>query len=267
MNESNLNQQIQSLWIGGNLSKVERLCIQSFLDHGHEFHLYAYEEINNLPKGAKLLDARSIMPEDSIFRYKDGWAKGSVSGFADVFRLLMVQKHGGWWVDMDIICLKKFDFESDTVFCTSSEGEYGSILNNCAFKLPTNSIFIESCLSEISNLDLNNMAFGKAGPFLFQSKVKELNLEKYAMPYEYFNPINWKNVGELILGKMSNKDKIKEILRPILRPNTMTGRKISAHSYTIHLWNEVWNTAGFDKNGTYKKDSLFEKLKRKHHID
>lgn len=267
MSKLDLNQQIQSLWIGGNLSKVEKLCIQSFLDHGHEFHLYAYEEINNVPKGAKVFDARSVMPEESIFRYKEGWAKGSVSGFADVFRLLLVQKNGGWWVDMDIICLKKFDFKEDSIFCTSSEGEYGSILNNCVFKLPKDSLFIDSCISEIKKLDLNNMGFGKAGPFLFQSKVKELNLEKDVMPYEYFNPIGWKNVGELILGKISTEARIKEILRPIFKPNTMAGRKISSLSYTVHLWNEVWTSMGYDKNGTYHRNSLLEKLKRKHHID
>ncbi|WP_316759885.1 glycosyltransferase [Pedobacter aquatilis] len=267
MDDLNSNQKIQSLWIGGKLSKVERLCIQSFLDYGHEFHLYTYEEIDNIPKGAKILDARLIMPEDSIFRYKEGWAKGSVSGFADVFRLLMVQKYGGWWVDMDIICLKKLDMDEDTVFCTSFEGEYGSILNNCAFKLPADSFFIESCLSSIKTIDLNNMSFGKAGPFLFQSKVKELSLEKYVTPYEYFNPISWKNVGELVLGKISKQNKIKEFLRPLLKPNTMPGRRLSPKSYTIHLWNEVWNTMGFDKDGSYHQDSLIEKLKRKHNIE
>lgn len=266
MDELNLNNQIQSLWIGGNLSKVERLCIQSFLDYGHEFHLYAYEKIGNVPKGTTIIDARSIMPEEAIFRYKKGWAKGSVSGFADVFRLLMIQKNGGWWVDMDVICLKKFDFQSDTVFCTSAEGEYGSLVNNCVFKLPKDSLFIESCLTDIKNLDLKNIGFGEAGPFLFQSRVKALNLEKFVVPYRYFNPIGWRGMTELVLGKMSTLEKIKEIFRPLLKPKTMVGRKIDHNSYTIHLWNEVWKKNGFDKNATYDKDSLFEKLKKKHNI-
>src|SRR5476649_1134895 len=105
-----INNQIQSLWIGGNLSKVEQLCIQSFIDHGHDFHLYAYEDITNAPAKTIIHDAREIIGEEAIFKYQSGWAKGSVSGFADLFRLLMVQKKGGWWVDMDIICLKEFDF-------------------------------------------------------------------------------------------------------------------------------------------------------------
>ena len=45
---------IQSLWIGNNLSDMEQLCIQSFLDNGHEYHLYVYEPIQNIPHGSLL---------------------------------------------------------------------------------------------------------------------------------------------------------------------------------------------------------------------
>ena len=265
--EENINSQlIQSLWIGGQLSKVEQLCIKSFLDNGHDFHLYAYEKINNAPEGTLIHDARSILAEDTIFRYNDGWAKGSVSGFADLFRLLLVQKNGGWWVDMDIVCLKKFDFTAETVFCSSYEGEYSSLVNNCVFKVPKNSPFISYCLDQIAAIDLKNMSFGLAGPFLFQKAVKELGLESHVVPFEYFNPITWRYVGDVILGQMTNKNKIKELLRPILKPGTMVGRRISSASYTIHFWNEIWKTGNYDKNGTYNSSCLFEQLKRKHGI-
>ena len=34
---------IQSLWIGPRLSNMEYLCIKSFIDFGHEFHLYTID--------------------------------------------------------------------------------------------------------------------------------------------------------------------------------------------------------------------------------
>src|ERR1700753_1629847 len=133
--ETNINNKvIQSLWIGEQLSKVELLCMKSFVDHGHEFHLYTYGEIKNIPRNVKIMDARSIIGEDSIFTYEYGWAKGSVSGFADQFRLLLIKKTGGWWVDMDVVCLKEFDFKNETVFCSSYEHEYDTLPNNCVFK-------------------------------------------------------------------------------------------------------------------------------------
>lgn len=264
--ESDINNRIQSLWIGGQLSKVEQLCVQSFIDHGHEFHLYAYEQINNAPPGTHMHDAREIIGEDAIFTYKNGWGKGSVSGFADWFRLLMIQKNGGWWVDMDIICLKTFDFTADTIFCSSYEGEYGQLVNNCVFKAPNDSPFVTYCLDQIALIDLKTMDFGLAGPFLFQKAVKELQLESKVLPYQYFNPIAWRNVSELILGKMSRINQIKEILRPLLKPGTMEGRRMEPESYTVHFWNEIWNTGKLDKNGQYDRNCLFEKLKRKHGI-
>jgi len=260
------NKCVQSLWIGGQLSKVEQLCVQSFIDNGHEFHLYAYEEIKNAPKAAQIFDARTIIGEDAIFKYKTGWGKGSVSGFADLFRLLMLQKNGGWWVDMDIICLKPLDLKQDIVVCSSYEGEYGPLVNNCVVKAPLNSVLINYCLNEIAAIDLKTMSFGLAGPFLFQKAVKELNLQSDVVPYQYFNPIAWKNVGELILGDMSAKNKVKELLRPVFKPETMPGRKITKESYTIHFWNEIWNAGKLDKNGQYRASCLFEKLKRKHGI-
>mgnify|MGYP001551932884 FL=1 len=247
--EGDINKPIQSLWIGGQLSKVEQLCIQSFIDHGHEFHLYAYEQITNAPQGTQLHNAREIIGEDAIFTYKNGWGKGSVSGFADWFRLLMIQKNGGWWVDMDIICLKKFDFAADIIFCSSFEGEYGQLVNNCVFKAPGDSQFVTYCLDQIALIDMKTMGFGLAGPFLFQKAVKELQLENNMLPYQYFNPISWRNVNELILGKMSRTNQVKEILRPLLKPGTMPGRKIGPESYTVHFWNEVWKTGKLDKMG------------------
>ncbi|WP_316797802.1 glycosyltransferase [Pedobacter frigidisoli] len=259
-------KHVQSLWIGEQFSNVEKLCIQSFLDHGHEFHLYTYQDIKNIPAGTKIFDANEIMKEESIFRYKDGWAKGSVSGFADVFRLLLIKNRGGWWVDMDIICLKYLDLTSDLIFCTSNEGEYGSVVNNCIFKAPIDHFFMDYCLDKINQIDLQNMDFGLAGPFLFQQTIKDLKLQENALEYDFFNPINWKNVGELILEDRSNLSKYKELVRPIFKPQTMPGRRITENSYTLHLWNEVWKNYQYDKNKRYSESSIFEKLKKKHGI-
>jgi len=46
-----MNEIIQSLWVGQRLSSMERLSIQSFLKNGHPFHLFAYNEIEDLPEG------------------------------------------------------------------------------------------------------------------------------------------------------------------------------------------------------------------------
>ena len=47
---------VQSLWVGSNLSLMEVYSIKSFLKTGHEFHLYIYEPIQNIPKGKHFIN-------------------------------------------------------------------------------------------------------------------------------------------------------------------------------------------------------------------
>ena len=44
-----MNDIIQSLWIGNEISNIEKLCINSYIKNGHAFHLYAYNDIEGVP--------------------------------------------------------------------------------------------------------------------------------------------------------------------------------------------------------------------------
>src|SRR5207253_1910437 len=54
------NRIIQSLWIGSELSVMERMSIISFLRNGHEYHLYTYNDLPNVPDGTVIKDANGI---------------------------------------------------------------------------------------------------------------------------------------------------------------------------------------------------------------
>jgi hypothetical protein len=41
---------------------MEVLCIESFLQHGHQFYLWTYETVLDVPKSAQLKDANLIIP-------------------------------------------------------------------------------------------------------------------------------------------------------------------------------------------------------------
>jgi hypothetical protein len=257
---------IQSLWIGDSLSKVEQLSIKSFINNGHPYVLYTYTDIKNLPEGVTIGDANKIVPEKNIFAYKNGWGKGSYAGFADLFRFELLNKMGNWWVDTDVICLKPFKFDNELVICSSFEGKWGICPNSCIIKASAGHKMTTYILDYIYSIDYNNIEFGDIGPLLVQKTVNELGLEPYVVPYGYFNPISWSNVGDLVLDKISIKNRFKETLRPLLKPKTMDGRTIGKDAYAIHLWNEVWRQSGFGKNDTYASNSIFEKLKRKNGI-
>ena len=76
---------IQSLWIGPSLSKLEQVCLKSFIDNDMEFHLYTYEDVDNVPDGVIIKDGNTILDKSEIFRYNNG----SVSAFSNLFRLIV----------------------------------------------------------------------------------------------------------------------------------------------------------------------------------
>ncbi|MGH6628918.1 MAG: glycosyltransferase [Burkholderiales bacterium] len=104
---------VQSLWIGGELSKLEQLCIRSFLANDHEFKLYVYEDVGNVPAGTFLADANEIVGAERIFPEKSG---GSLGAFSDLFRFELLGHKGGVWVDMDLVCLRPLDFSYEYLF-------------------------------------------------------------------------------------------------------------------------------------------------------
>jgi hypothetical protein len=84
---------VHGLWIGKRLSKMELLTIHSFLRHGHEFHLWLYDDLETpLPPQVVVEDAGTILPQSRIFRKRQvdsesGVGRGSVSApFSDLFR-------------------------------------------------------------------------------------------------------------------------------------------------------------------------------------
>mgnify|MGYP007000248262 CR=1 len=84
----NLDYNIQSLWIGDKLSNMEILSMKSFLHNNHNYHLYTYGKIDNVPEGVIVKDGNDII------RYKNITGK-------DVGTVLKnIEK---WWVKSSFI--------------------------------------------------------------------------------------------------------------------------------------------------------------------
>lgn len=254
---------IQSLWVGDKLSILEQLSIASFISNGHEFHLYSYSNIPNLPDGAILKDANEIILEKFVFTY----CNGSYAGFADWFRWALLNKKGNFWVDTDVVCLKPFEFDTDIIFGLQDDRLVASgvlgfpanfelcrFLENCCYKpnafLPYDSLktMKRKLIRWLFNRDRSNIRWGEAGgPAGFTEALKYFNLLSLAKPYTFFYPIHHKNWGLLFSETLA--DHID----------------LCSNSYSIHFWNEMTRRCtGFDKNASFPKKSLFEQLKSKY---
>ena len=231
---------IQGLWIGTELSVMEQMSVASFIQNGHQYHLYVYDEMKNVPAGTVVRDANEILPSSSIFQYKQ---RPSYAGFANFFRYKLVFERGGWWADADTVCLKPFDFSEEYVF--SSEVCDGlEVINSGVFKAPAGSDVMAYAWGVCQTKNPRDLVWGETGPRLTGEAVRKYSLEKYVKPHRVFCPVGYTD------------------WRKVLEPGAEA--LLDERSYAIHLWNEMWRADGQDKNAEYDRDCLYERLKRRY---
>ncbi|HPK87409.1 MAG TPA: glycosyltransferase, partial [Atribacterota bacterium] len=173
------NRIVNGLWIGESLSSLEMLTIRSFINHGHTFRLWVYDQLTTpLPPGVLVMDANIILPAERIFRYKHknqyGHGKGSLAGFSDIFRYKLLFDHGGWWVDMDVTCLKTLEFKAQYVFRSHHELKMvGNIM-----KCPKGSELMKRCFDLASEKVTADNRDWNLPIQILNDQIKYLDLER-----------------------------------------------------------------------------------------
>lgn len=232
---------INALWIGGSLGAISRCCLKSFLQHGHEVNLYAYDDIPDVPAGITLKDASIIIPHSEIFKHRQ---KNSYAPFSDIFSYeLLTHLEYGIYVDCDVYCIKPITlpehgylmgYESDT------------LINVAVLALPKESALLKALLQirhnpnfmpewypplrqlrlKIKRLfgfanDLATMPWGITGPSALTYYINKHQLQSLVQPMDVLYPIQYATVNQL------------------LDPNLTLSDIISERSVCVHLYNEV----------------------------
>ena len=173
---------LNSLWVGPKLQYLERLCIVSAQANGHRFTLWSYDPQNleGVPPGTELRDAAEVMPRERLLRYRDS---GSVALGANLWRIELLAKGLGCWVDMDFIFLRPFDFGSDYLFGL----EYEGWINNAVILAPEDSALVR----HLQSIPKTNMVPPWWGPknrlkFLWR-RFKEGPIELQDYPWGTFS--------------------------------------------------------------------------------
>ena len=267
---TNGNLIVQGLWIGGRLSELERLCIRSYCANGHEFHLYHYDELENLPRaeGLRLMDGAEVLPCTAAFRN----SYRQLAFFSDHFRWELLRQRGGWWVDMDTVCLRPLDIADDVVLTSI---DHLLMLNNAVVKLPRGHFIAEAmanCYEDINRFQpwdnyrikkrkvLRRLRFwqnprkriGPADAGGIQgltAMVRHFGLEKHIQRVHLFFMLD----RSLLDYAFDNTLHDMGALAPML-----------SQSYTVHLVNSCLGILGIDKDGKFPDNSLYEILKRRY---
>lgn len=220
-------EPFQTLWVGRQLSALERLAMTSFLRNGHEVHLYCYDDVGKVPAGVVFRDASEILPASEIFTYRHGPARGSLAAFSNLFRYKLLRDRGGWWVDADVVCLRRWNFPDSVVIASEhTRGPQAKVANGI-MKLPAGHPVAALCYDAASRVDREKVQWGETGSILVARALVENKLLDVIMKPDVFCPVPWWD-WQLLLA---------EDPRP-------ARSFITDDSYSIHLWQEMWRRAG-----------------------
>jgi hypothetical protein len=238
-----MNQVIQGLWIGEAMTAIERLSITSFIVNGHTFHLYSYGHIRGIPEGTQLRNAEEILPVERVFRYRE---HSSYAGFSNFFRYKLLSERGGWWVDLDAVCLKPFDFDDEFVFSSEQLMDGRQVPNVGFIKAPRGSGIMDELWQRCQAMDPAQISWGDTGPRLLGEVLPRFGMEASVQESHVFCPVGDAEWERLL-------DPSAEWSFP-------------ASTRAVHFWNEMWRRAGRDKDSTYHPSCLFERLKARYGI-
>jgi hypothetical protein len=255
---------VQMFWHGAPLSRIERLCMSSFLAHGHPVHLYVYEAPVAPPAGVRLMNAGDILPRESLFTHR---RTGSLGSFSDWFRYQLLKERGGIWADADVVCLAPLSYSQDEIFGWQD----AEVLNNAVLGLPAGhelATWLAECCADPNRLlpydtlslrlrklrrrffggnRRDRVRWGEYGPKGLTQAARYLGYLQAALPVEHFYPVSCEDWRIMFAGRAAQT-----------LPWTEQSR-------AVHLWQQMMQTsAGFDKNARFPADSPFEELCRRY---
>lgn len=240
------NRIVNALWVGRTLSLIELLTLYSFTYHGHIVHLWTYDTIlTPLPPGVILKDANDIIPESEIFykKHKDpvaGVGKGSIGApFSDLFRYKLLYEYGGWWVDMDVTCLKPLNISEPYFF---REHLILDVIGN-VLKCPKGSDLMKRTYEEVKTTCDENTV-----DWLLPNKILNRHILELGL-------IHFKRTG------VSNIDEWNETMEYIRKKS-----EIPAAWLVIHWTNEEFRMNKIDKNHLRLANSTLGSLLMKYNV-
>ncbi len=229
-----------AIWIGPKLGPIHAACLRSFVRAGHRVVLHSYDPPSDVPSGIELADARKLMPESRIVRYKKS---GSPALFANLFRYQLLKAGLGLYIDCDVYCVRPIE-DADYVLGWQDQGS----LNNAVLKLPPDCpVLAELCnlkdgfippwsksqdkrrlrLRQLLGrpLQLEEMRWGTTGPKALTWYAQQHGLVSKAAPIDVFYPVAMSHIGLLIDPALS----LDELITPRTR--------------AVHLWSQIFANA------------------------
>ncbi len=206
-------EEFSSFWLGERLSPTASVCMNSFRAHGFSFNLYIYDPVDDVPSFVKKRDAEKIFPAKELF-LGCGGAVGAKAGeprrtasytargyYADLFRLHLLRKVGGWWVDTDVVCNTGSLPHTEIAF--AEEDSLGTI-NNGLMKFPRNHPVIVDVLKDIVDIGVDS-PWGTVGPKALTKALGRYPMAEHKWKTSDMHPLHWAESVKFLLPEFSQE--------------------------------------------------------------
>ena len=214
---------VNGFWYGSELGELEKLCIESWIKNGYEFHLWLYDDIE-VPKSVVVKNADEIIYFNQYFTYDGGVSKGTPVAFSNLFRARLLYKLGGLYTDLDVFCLKPYDFNKRFVFSEQGDSGWDYHLATCIlYSENKGGRIFDEWADWILSMKSGIIKHGDLGPNLFTKLVIDNKLEKYVLPKEHFCPVDWESYKDVL--------------------------EYKGDSYGIHLFGSLWDEEDYKNIG------------------
>jgi len=264
--------KIGTLWVGGKLSWLEGLCLQSFVDHGHDVTLFQYENVENVPAGVRVENAADILPTDNIIRHAK---TGSPAYHADIFRLHMLQQTDMVWADTDAFCHQPWISEADQHFHGWISDDTPQV-NNGVLGLPKKSKTLAAMLDFTSDeYPIPPWFKEKKQAELRKLKAEGNGVHVSLLPWGVWGPnaLTWflTQTGEI------EHSFDKHVIYPLpfhkaglsLNPRRVNAveNMIKKDTFSVHFWGRRFRNVAAKYNGRPEPGCYVSKMLKKHSVD
>jgi hypothetical protein len=232
---------LNTLWVEGPLSYLEKVCLKSAIKQGHIVILYTYYDVSGVPKGVEVRDGREIMSETYLMKHKKS---NSWSLCSNIFRYFLMEQQRGVWIDTDVYFVRPLKTNAGNyVFGWQKD----ALLNGAVLQLPADSPLLNALIDFVHTpgiipawlpwrkklryqirpwlglrpLHLSELPWGVIGPRALTHFTKELGVTEYAMPQDVFYPLPPKQA------------------KLLFEPDADIESYITERTVAIHFWNEI----------------------------
>lgn len=227
--------QLATFW-SGPLSPLERACLTSFVQRGHDVAVYSYEAHEPLA-GVRFPPAGDILDKAFMARFPTA-GRPNVAHFADYFRLLMMRATGETWIDCDVFCLEddSVDWQRDILVRESS-----GLVINCVLRIADPAL-LEDAIRRTEALldrDLPWAATQNVLPQAIAATAPAMSLA----PASLFSPLDANDWAWFLLPEKRD-----------------ACEALCAQAHTVHIYNNILQKIGYLKSALPPRGSYLRAL-------